>query len=131
MNRILITGALLGFLAVVAGASADHVVRGSADAETLRSVMTAIRYHQLGALLVTMVGLALLVRPDLPAAPILARAGWLFAVGTVLFSFGIYAAALSGIDRLTWITPIGGLTLMAAWLALGWAAIAAGMAARG
>lgn len=125
-NRILLTGATLGFLAVAAGASADHLLSGRADAETMSSVMTAIRYHQFGALTVTMIGLALLVRPDLGAGPDLSRSGWLFAAGTVMFSFGIYGAALSGIEQLTWITPLGGITLMVAWLALGRAALRTG-----
>lgn len=123
MNKVLVAGALLGFLSVAIGASIEHVLRGSADDEVLRWTMTAIRYHQVGALMTTMIGLALLVRPDIRAASGLARSGWLFVVGTVLFSFSIYAAAVSGLEILTYITPVGGVTLMIAWLSLAWAAI--------
>jgi len=126
MNKVLAAGALLGFLSVAIGASIEHLLRGNADAEVLRWSMTAIRYHQVGALVVTMIGLALFVRPDIAAAPALARSGWLFVGGTVLFSFSIYAAALSGLEILTWATPVGGVTLMIAWLSLVLTALKAG-----
>lgn len=48
----------------------------------------------------------------------LAITATLFVIGTLLFSFSIYAAALTGVRGLTVITPFGGMTLMAAWLAL-------------
>jgi len=126
MNKVLAAGALLGFLSVAIGASIEHVLRGNADAEVLRWTMTAIRYHQVGALVVTMIGLALLVRPDVAAAAGLARSGWLFVAGTLLFSFSIYAAAVTGVEALTYLTPVGGITLMVAWLSLLWPALAAG-----
>lgn len=123
MNKVLAAGTLLGFLSVAIGASIEHVLRGNADAEVLRWTMTAIRYHQVGALAITMIGLALLVRPDMASARALARSGWLFVLGTLLFSFSIYAAALTGVEALTYITPVGGITLMVAWLSLAWAAL--------
>jgi len=126
MNKVLVAGALLGFLSVAVGASIEHVLRGGTDPEVLRWAMTAIRYHQVGALVTTMIGLALLVRPDLRVASGLARSGWLFVAGTLLFSFSIYAAAVSGLEVLTYVTPVGGVTLMIAWLSLAWTAIAAG-----
>ena len=126
MNKLFVAGALLGFLSVAIGASIEHVLRGSADAEVLRWTMTAIRYHQVGALVVTTIGLALLVRPDIRVAPGLARSGWLFVTGTLLFSFSIYATAVSGLEILTYVTPVGGVTLMIAWLSLAWAGFGAG-----
>lgn len=125
MNKILAAGALLGFLSVAIGASIEHLLRAGTDAEVLRWTMTAIRYHQVGALVITMIGLALMVRPDVPMASALARSGWLFVAGTVMFSFSIYAAALSGLESLTYLTPVGGITLMIAWLSLAWAGVGA------
>ncbi|MDT8439904.1 MAG: DUF423 domain-containing protein [Wenzhouxiangellaceae bacterium] len=126
MNPILITGALLGFLSVAIGAAADHALRGSAEPAALESLMTALRYHQLGALIISMIGLALWAQPRLLSIRWLPRAGWLFVAGTVLFSFSIYASVLTGMRALTFLTPVGGVTLMAAWLALAWAAFGGG-----
>jgi uncharacterized membrane protein YgdD (TMEM256/DUF423 family) len=123
MNRLLLVAALLGFLSVAIGAAAEHALRPGLDEETWRWVMTAIRYHQVGALAALAVALATLVTLPSKATGRLVIAGWLFIAGTLLFSFSIYAAALTGIEGLTLITPFGGTTLMVAWLAVAWAAL--------
>lgn len=115
MRILLMIGAVLGLLSVAIGAAADHGgwADGMAD-----SVATAIRYQQLGALMIVLLALG-----GLRLEPGVLRRGLgvsavLFVAGTVLFSFSIYAAAMSGMRGLTMITPFGGVTLMAAWLAL-------------
>jgi len=125
MNRVLLAGALLGFLSVVIGAMSEHVFRTRVDDEVFRWVMTAIRYHQVGSLIIAALGLTLLANVTRTLRARLALSGWLFVAGTLLFSFSIYASALTGIEALTFVTPVGGVTLMAAWLVLAWAALAA------
>jgi uncharacterized membrane protein YgdD (TMEM256/DUF423 family) len=125
MNRVLVTGALLGFLSVVIGAMSEHVFRTRVDDEVFRWVMTAIRYHQVGSLIISAIGLILLADVARTIRARLSLSAWLFVVGTLLFSFSIYASALTGIEALTYVTPVGGVTLMAAWLVLAWAALAA------
>lgn len=123
MNPVLVAGAILGFLSVALGASAEHILQSRVDAEVWRWVMTAVRYHQVGALVVTALGLSLTAgaRP----ARWLAMSGWFLIAGTILFSFSIYAAALTGIRELTYVTPLGGVSLMFGWLVLIWAGIRA------
>jgi uncharacterized membrane protein YgdD (TMEM256/DUF423 family) len=121
MNRILAAGALLGLLSVIIGAASEHALQARLEPEVFRWVMTAIRYHQIGALVVTGIGLALLASLPRATARDLHLAGWLFVIGTVLFSFSIYLAALSGFHGLTLATPVGGVTLMLAWSSLVWA----------
>ena len=118
MNPVLIAGALLGLLSVVVGASSEHVLQARVDDEVFRWVMTAIRYHQIGALIVAALGLALIVLQGHRAQRLLVVSGWLFVVGTALFSFSIYLAALTGVQAFTYLTPIGGVTLMLAWMVL-------------
>lgn len=118
MNRLLVAGAVLGLLSVIIGASSEHILRVRVDDEVFRWVMTAIRYHQVGALIVTGLGLALVALPTHQARGLISISGWLFVAGTVLFSFSIYAAALTGQDALTYASPVGGVTLMLAWLVL-------------
>ena len=115
MKALLMIGALLGLLSVAIGAAADHGAWAVAMAD---SVATALRYHQLGAVMIVLLALAGLKREDHGLRRGLGIAATLFAIGTLLFSFSIYAAAISGIRGLTNITPLGGVTLMAAWLAL-------------
>jgi uncharacterized membrane protein YgdD (TMEM256/DUF423 family) len=53
---------------------------------------------------------------------VLAASGWLFVMGTALFSGSLYALSLTGVRWLGAITPIGGLAFLAGWLCLAWAA---------
>ncbi|HJR50167.1 MAG TPA: DUF423 domain-containing protein, partial [Gemmatimonadales bacterium] len=46
------------------------------------------------------------------------RAGWLFLLGTLLFSGSLYTLALTGIRWLGAVTPFGGVALLAGWLCL-------------
>jgi uncharacterized membrane protein YgdD (TMEM256/DUF423 family) len=123
MNPVLLAGAILGFLSVVIGASVEHVVKPNVEPEVFRWTMTAIRYHQIGALAVFAIGLGLAagIRPALGRWLKISAA--LFVIGTVLFSFSIYVTAVTGIEKLTYITPIGGVTLMAAWASAAWGAL--------
>ncbi len=126
MNRLLLAAAVLGFLSVAVGAAAEHALRPGLDEETWRWVTTAIRYHQVGALAALAVALAAQLGAGTAGKRRLRIAGWLFVAGTLLFSFSIYAAAMTGIETLTYLTPLGGITLMLAWLAVAWAALARG-----
>ena len=45
-------------------------------------------------------------------------AGWLFIVGTALFSGSLYVLALTGARWLGIVTPLGGLAFLSGWLAL-------------
>lgn len=126
-GAVLLAGALLGLLAVAVGAASEHVLQGRTDAEGFRYVMTAIRYHQFGALAVTAIGLALLFGTASVDGAVRRRAtvaAWLLTAGTVLFSFSIYAAVSLDRMALTYVTPVGGTTLIAGWGALAWAAFA-------
>jgi len=49
-------------------------------------------------------------------------AGWSFIVGILIFSGSLYALALTGVTMLGAITPLGGLALLAGWVALAIAA---------
>ncbi len=113
MNGLLLSGALLGLVSVIFGAAGDHFL--TLTPEQSESLDTAIRYNMLYAVLIT--GIALIRFADIPAilSKRLRLTGVIFAVGAVLFSFGIYASIITGIATLTYLTPIGGLTIMAGW----------------
>lgn len=124
MNKAVAAGALLGLMAVVAGALTGHGPIAGLDADSLRSLMTAMRYHQWGAVMIVVTGLAGSVVDSKAVAVRLDLSSWLFVAGTLLFSFSIYARMLLGLDWLGPVTPLGGLCLMAGWAVLGWAALA-------
>ena len=115
---ILVWGALLGFISVAFGAYAEHGLREAVTEEHFRFLMTAIRYNQVHAVVIVAIGLALLNGGNLTNIPALKWSGLLFVVGTVLFSLSIYLSVSLDIPSLVNITPIGGMTIMAAWLLL-------------
>ena len=115
---ILIFGTLLGFISVAFGAYAEHGLREAVTEEHFRFLMTAIRYNQVHAVVITAIGLALSNGGKLLNIPALRWSGLLFIIGTVLFSFSIYLSVSLDIPSFVNITPIGGITIMAAWLML-------------
>lgn len=115
----LVIAALLGFFSVGFGAYAEHGLKASVNSEQFEWLMTALRYNQLYAVLIAILGLILLfVRASFGRRWLQLNVG-LFIIGTVLFCFSIYGAVL--FDQPSWvrITPLGGALLMIAWLSLG------------
>ena len=113
---------LSGAAAVAADAVARHLLAG--DAYRLDLAATGARYglsHAL-ALLATAI-----LRRGLPlAAPAhwLGLAGWCFAAGLLLFSGSLYVLAAGGPVMVGPLTPVGGVLLIAGWVALLAAALA-------
>lgn len=114
INIILLIGALLGLTSVCGGAYVDHALAHMLDSKTLAMIKTALHYHQLYAILISAIGLIYLQNNRF----ILKLAAWVFILGIVLFSFGIYIAVISHHLSLLKIVPIGGTLLMIGWTLL-------------
>jgi uncharacterized membrane protein YgdD (TMEM256/DUF423 family) len=108
-----VVAGLVGALGVAAGAFGAHGLRARVGPDLLAVWETAARYHLLHA--VALLVLAAVARPE--RAPYLASA--LFTAGIVLFSGSLYAMTLTGARSLGAITPLGGLLLIAGWIAAG------------
>jgi len=108
-------GCLLAFLAVAFGAFGAHALRTRRTTEQLAVFQTGVQYQIMHAL--ALVGVGLLGRGSVTGS-LGAVAGWLFVVGTVLFSGSLYLLVLTGIRRLGAITPLGGLCFLGGWLVL-------------
>jgi uncharacterized membrane protein YgdD (TMEM256/DUF423 family) len=107
-------GAGSAFVAVAAGAFGAHALRARLTPELLAVFETGARYQMYHALGLLAVAWAVSRRPGSTAV----WAGWLFALGTVLFSGSLYALALSGMRWLGAITPLGGVAFLAGWFCL-------------
>lgn len=107
-------GALSAFTAVAAGAFGAHALRARLTPEYLSVFETAARYQMYHALGLLAVAWAVSRWPG--ALPV--WAGWLFVLGTVLFSGSLYILALTGIRWWGAITPLGGVAFLAGWLCL-------------
>ena len=111
-------GALSGAMAVGAGAFGAHALRARLEPRMLEVFETGARYQIYHAVaLIAAAWIAGRWPGSLSTA-----AGWLFVAGTVFFSGSLYALALSGINILGAITPIGGVCFIAGWVCLALAA---------
>jgi uncharacterized membrane protein YgdD (TMEM256/DUF423 family) len=92
--------AALGFLGVALGAFGAHALKGKVDEDLWRTAVSYQMWHVLAAMIV--------------AAPLAKN---LFLAGVVIFSGTLYALALGAPRWLGAVTPIGGLLLLAGWVA--------------
>ena len=108
--------AFLLSLAVMLGAFGAHALKTRLGAYEMGIWEKAVFYHFIHATGLLVVSLL----PRLGAIPASASS-WicgLLVAGIVLFSGSLYALALSGVRVLGAVTPIGGLSFIAAWLLL-------------
>ncbi len=109
--RILTFAAVLGAVAVTAGAFGAHGLKDHVAPEDLAIWETAVRYQAWHAL-------ALLACAALAPARRLGGAVWCFLIGTVVFSGSLYVLVLTGARWLGAITPLGGVLMIAGWVLL-------------
>ena len=122
---ILVWGALFGFISVAFGAYSEHNLRETVSDEHFRSLMTAVRYNQVNAVIICAIGLALHLGGRVAQIRAFKWSAQTFLLGTILFSFGIYLWVLLDVQALRYLAPIGGIVTMIAWvllLAAGWQA---------
>ena len=119
MTRLFFTlGSLSAFIAVAAGAFGAHALEGRLTPERLETFQLASRYQMYHALALLAVAWAGSRWPGGATT----GAGWLFVFGTVVFCGTVYALGLGAPRWLGAVTPIGGLSFLAGWLLLAWAA---------
>jgi uncharacterized membrane protein YgdD (TMEM256/DUF423 family) len=113
---ILQIAALLGGLGVAIGAFGAHGLRAMLEASgRFDTFETAVRYQFYHTLALLAVGVLLHARPELR---LLGTAAWLWTGGVVVFSGSLYLLCFTGITKLGAVAPIGGLLLIAGWIAL-------------
>ena len=119
MNQLFfILGSISGGLAVALGAFGAHALKARLTPDLLATFETGVRYQMYHALALLVVAIAL---ARVPASGLLNAAGWLFVVGTLLFSGSLYVLCFTQKRWLGAVTPFGGLAFIAGWacLALG------------
>jgi uncharacterized membrane protein YgdD (TMEM256/DUF423 family) len=115
MNWSAIAAIGLG-LAVILGAFGAHGLKGRLDGYAMGIYEKAVFYHivhALGLLIVSTLG-----KVGALSARAMDYVGWLLCIGIMLFCGSLYALALSGARILGAITPLGGLSFIAAWFLL-------------
>ncbi len=130
MSRLfLLIGALSAALGIAAGAFGAHALRARVEPRLLEVFETGARYQMYHAFALIAVAWVLSrYGANTPAAGsgFAVASGWLFVVGTLLFSGSLYAMTFTGIRALGAITPIGGVCFIAGWVCLAVAAARGG-----
>jgi len=113
-----LTGAILMALSVALGAFGAHGLRGRLDAYSMSVYEKAVFYqfiHSLGLLIVSY-----LPKTGTFSMSAASTVCALLLAGIVIFSGSLYVLAVTGRTWLGAITPVGGLSFIAAWLMLAW-----------
>jgi uncharacterized membrane protein YgdD (TMEM256/DUF423 family) len=119
MGPWLTAAAANGLMAIAMGAFAAHGLRSVLDADALGWLETGSRYQMWHALVLLAVALLLgRAQPGRDHRLLLAAIAWTFLVGIGLFAGSLYLLALTRVPAFAWITPFGGVALMAGWLGL-------------
>jgi uncharacterized membrane protein YgdD (TMEM256/DUF423 family) len=113
-RRTWVATALSGLIVVMAGAFGAHGLEGRISASLLEAFETSVRYQAWHTLAILGV---LIWRQQTPLKG-QTLVLWLWGAGILLFSGSLYLLALTGTRGIGMITPLGGLMLMAGWLAL-------------
>ncbi|MCX6221411.1 MAG: DUF423 domain-containing protein [Bacteroidia bacterium] len=114
MKLFLTAGAISGVLAVLLGAFGAHMLKQMITPDMLEVYKTGIQYQFYHTFALLCAGILMNFNPS----KALKWSGYLFIAGTIIFSGFLYLLALTGIKALGMIVPIGGLTLVAAWICL-------------
>ena len=117
-KKLLITGSVFGIIAIILGAFAAHGLEKLVDDKAIKSFETGVRYQMYHAFFLLILGSSSFIKEKAKSYMLI-----LVSIGVVFFSFSIYALAtnsLSGFDfkTIAFITPIGGLLLILAWIIL-------------
>lgn len=117
-KKILVTGTILGCLAVILGAFGAHALKKVLTADQLVSFETGVRYQMYHALLLLFLGIAPYISVKAQK-----RIYILILCGIILFSGSIYFLATNDFTSfdfktIGFITPIGGTLLIVAWVVL-------------
>lgn len=115
MRKFLCMGALSCFVGVLAGALGSHALtdlisrmNGLVGFSTATDYMF---YHGLALIFIALM-------EDRYPQRLFKYSGWLFVIGIILFQGNLFLISLAGASPLSFLTPVGGMCLMAAWLLL-------------
>jgi uncharacterized membrane protein YgdD (TMEM256/DUF423 family) len=119
-RRCIAGGALLMLLGVILGAFGAHALQALLSPQRLASYQTGVTYQLLHSLGLGAVGVVAQLTAETAQLRWSAR---LMLAGIVLFSGSIYLMAAGAPRTLGMVTPVGGLSFMAAWGLLAWHAL--------
>lgn len=117
-KKIVSTAAVFGMIGIILGAFGAHGLKNVLTIEQLTTFETGVRYQMYHAIFLLFIGTTNLIKQKLKTTIYN-----LTIIGVLLFSGSIYLLATNSLTTIDFkiigfITPIGGLFLIAAWFFL-------------
>lgn len=117
-KKILVSGAILGVIAIILGAFAAHGLEKLIDVEAQQTFETGVRYQMYHALFLLFIGGSSII--TLKSKKVIF---YLVIIGLLFFSGSIYGLATNSLTafdfkQIALFTPVGGLLLILAWILL-------------
>lgn len=115
-KKILISGSLLGAIAIALGAFGAHGLKSIMTVESLQTFETGVRYQMYHALFLLCIGGSAYLSSKIKTIIF-----YLVVVGVFFFSGSIFLLSTNALTVfdfkvIGFVTPIGGLLLIVAWL---------------
>ncbi len=112
---LLLTGSLLGTVAVMLGAFGSHAFKSVLESnQRVETFDTAVKYHFSHTLALILVAFLIDKYPN----RLMEYSGIAMIAGILIFSGSLYILSLTGITKWGAVTPFGGLSLIIGWLLL-------------
>jgi uncharacterized membrane protein YgdD (TMEM256/DUF423 family) len=107
MKKWVVIGGVSGFLAVALGAFGAHGLKSQLSPEMLEIYKTGVFYHLMHSVVVLVLGLSSQEKFN--------KSAIFFSIGILLFSFSLYLYSVTALMLFAFITPFGGVSLLAGW----------------
>ena len=111
----LITATSAGFSGVALGAFGAHGLKNLLSEKMMTVWHTAVQYHLVHSVVLLALAVALMTLPQSATTTWLRRSARLMLAGLLLFSGSLYLMAVTGIQPLGMITPLGGVSWLIGW----------------
>lgn len=111
----IVMGAIFAALSVMLGAFGAHALSEQLVGRSADVWQTAVQYQFFHSIGLIIIGILLLL---LTTPKLFRLAGFLFLIGTILFSGSLYLIALLSVKNLGLVTPLGGLFFIVGWILL-------------
>lgn len=117
-RKLIATAAFLGATGIILGAFGAHALKQKLEPEMLEVFETGVRYQMYHALILLFVGMTSLASEKAKKTIFI-----LVSTGVLLFSGSLYLLACNvmfsfDFKKIGFVTPIGGLLLILAWVVL-------------
>ena len=114
-NTLIAIAGIYGFIGVAFGAFGAHALKDSLSPEMIEMFKTATYYNLIHTAVIFVIGMV--------GSEKYYKSGFILSIGVFLFSFSLYAYAITDNALFAIITPFGGVSFLIGWILIIWQSI--------